>query len=56
MWNPNSVISWLIARSGLDVESIHPPLGGRAPGWHAGIVMARRQEDAPRTFETQHTR
>jgi hypothetical protein len=43
MWNSNSVISWLVARSGLDVESIHPPLGGRAPGWWAGIVMARRQ-------------
>jgi hypothetical protein len=45
MWNSNSVISWLIARSGLDVESIRPPAGGRAPGWHAGIVMARRQQE-----------
>jgi hypothetical protein len=44
MWNSNSVISWLIARSGLDVDSIHPPVGGRAPGWRAGIVVARRQE------------
>jgi len=44
MWNSNSLISWLIARSGLDVESIQPPLGGRAPGWRAGVVMARRQE------------
>jgi hypothetical protein len=44
MWNSNSVISWLIARSGLDVESIHPPLGGRAPGWRAGIIVARRQQ------------
>jgi hypothetical protein len=44
MWNSNSVISWLIARSGLDFESIQPPLGGRAPGWRAGIVMARRQQ------------
>jgi len=42
MWNSNSLISWLIARSGLDVESIQPPLGGRAPGWLAGIVVARR--------------
>lgn len=41
MWNSNSLISWLIARSGLDVESIRPPVGGRAPGWRAGIVMAR---------------
>ena len=44
MWNSNSIISWLIARSGLDAESIHPPAGARAPGWHAGLVVARRQE------------
>ena len=44
MWNSNSLISWLIARSGLDVDSIQPPLGGRAPGWRAGIVVARRQQ------------
>jgi hypothetical protein len=43
MWNSNSVISWLIARSGLSVESIQLPRRGRAPGWRAGIVMARRQ-------------
>jgi hypothetical protein len=41
MWNSNSLISWLIARSGLDVESIQPPVHGRAPGWWAGIVVAR---------------
>src|SRR5215204_3474976 len=44
MWNSNSVIAWLIARSGLDVESIHAPAGGRAPGWSAGLIVARRQE------------
>jgi hypothetical protein len=42
MWNSNSVIAWLLARSGLAVESIHPPEGGRAPGWSAGIEAARR--------------
>ena len=42
MWNSNSVVSWLITRSGLDVESIRLPSGGRAPGWHAGIEFARR--------------
>ena len=42
MWNSNSFISWLLERSGLDTESFHPPLGGRAPGWHAGLVIARR--------------
>jgi hypothetical protein len=49
MWNSNSLISWLITRSSLDVESIHPPSGGRAPGWHAGIVIARRQLEAAAT-------
>jgi hypothetical protein len=43
MWNSNSVIAWLIARSGIDTESIEPPADGRAPGWQAGIVVARRQ-------------
>ncbi len=42
MWNSNSLISWLVVRSGLDVESIPLPRGGRAPGWTAGIVVARR--------------
>jgi hypothetical protein len=42
MWNSNSVISWLLAGSGLDVASIGPPRGGRAPGWQAGIVIAHR--------------
>jgi hypothetical protein len=43
MWNSNSVIAWVIARSGIDTESIQPPAGGRAPGWRAGLVLARRQ-------------
>lgn len=42
MWNSNSVISWLVARCGLDSDSIQPPVGGRAPGWNAGLVVARR--------------
>jgi hypothetical protein len=41
MWNSNSTISWLLARAGLDVESIALPSGGRAPGWRAGIVVAQ---------------
>ena len=43
MWNSNSLISWLIACSGLEVDSIQPPPGGRAPGWDAGLVVAHRQ-------------
>ena len=50
MWNSNSVIAWVIARSGIDADLIQPPAGGRAPGWHAGLVVARRQdEEAART-------
>ena len=43
MWNSNSVISWLLARSGFAMDTISPPNGGRAPGWGAGIVIAGRQ-------------
>jgi hypothetical protein len=42
MWNSNSIVAWLIARSGLDAETIQPPAGGRAPGWNAGVVVASR--------------
>ncbi len=42
MWNSNSFVSWLVATSGLDVDAIRPPSGGRAPGWAAGVVVARR--------------
>ena len=42
MWNSNSMIAWLIARTGLDADGIKPPAGGRAPGWNAGLVVARR--------------
>lgn len=44
MWNSNSVVAWLLTRAGLEPESMSPPAGGRAPGWHAGIVVARRAE------------
>ncbi len=52
MWNSNSMIAWLLARCGLGAESIHPPAGGRAPGWSSGVVVARRQE-AVGSFSTQ---
>jgi hypothetical protein len=44
MWNSNSLIAWLIARCGISAESIHASAGGRAPGWRAGLVVARRRE------------
>jgi hypothetical protein len=42
MWNSNSLISWLLARAGMDTDRLQPPSGGRAPGWDAGLVVARR--------------
>ena len=43
MWNSNSVVSWLFAASSLPADRIQPPQGGRAPGWKAGLELARRQ-------------
>lgn len=42
MWNSNSVVAWVLARAGIDAESLRPPPGGRAPGWRAGVEVARR--------------
>ena len=56
MWNSNSVIAWVMERSGLDAESVRPPAGGRAPGWHAGLVLARGHDhEAPRNAATSQT-
>lgn len=44
MWNSNSVVSWLLERGGIEVDSVVPPPNGRAPGWDAGVVVARRDE------------
>jgi hypothetical protein len=42
MWNSNSVIAWLIASAGLPTDNVRPPPRGRAPGWDAGLEVARR--------------
>ena len=42
MWNSNSVVAWVLARSGIDARSIRPPEGGRAPGWRAGLTVEAR--------------
>jgi hypothetical protein len=49
MWNSNSVIAWVLAAAGLPTEDLRPPPGGRAPGWDAGLHVARRSRDATRT-------
>jgi hypothetical protein len=43
MWSCNSVISWVLARAGLDTDAIRLPAHGRAPGWDAGVAVARRR-------------
>jgi hypothetical protein len=48
MWNSNSLISWLLARAGVDTDQIQPPSGGRAPGWNAGLVVARQSVPSAR--------
>lgn len=41
MWNSNSLVSWLLVTAGVDIDSVAPPEGGRAPGWEAGIAAAQ---------------
>jgi hypothetical protein len=59
MWNSNSLISWLIAKSGLDFEAIAPPSGGRAPGWppgsssHNGRTSPRNAGRSRRSAQTK---
>jgi len=43
MWNSNSLVAWVLASTGQPMHDIEPPGGGRAPGWDAGLVLARRQ-------------
>ncbi|HEU4355278.1 MAG TPA: hypothetical protein VFT27_06780 [Actinomycetota bacterium] len=45
MWTCNSLTSWLLGRADL-CDSIRPPVGGRAPGWDAGLTVARRGRTA----------
>ena len=52
MWNSNSIIAWVLSRSGVDMAHIHPPPGGRAPdGTQASssplVIMATREVASP---------
>jgi hypothetical protein len=49
MWNSNSVVAWLLERSGVGTASAAPPAGGRAPGWTAGRCAARRDQGGGRS-------
>jgi hypothetical protein len=52
MWNSNSMVSWLIARTGLEIDSIEAPAGGRAPGWNAGVLAASKKSVARLALRT----
>ena len=47
MWNSNSLIAWLLANSGHDLDAIQPPAHGGAPGWSAGLMAAKRDFTPP---------
>ena len=42
MWNSNSMVAWLVVTSGVALDRLDPPPRGRAPGWRAGVEVARR--------------
>jgi hypothetical protein len=46
MWSCNSIVSWVLTEAGLDTDAIALPSNGRAPGWDAGIAVARRRVPA----------
>lgn len=48
MWNSNSLVSWLLAVSGVPTAELRPPGGARAPGWDAGLAVADRSARLPR--------
>lgn len=57
MWNSNSLTAWLLASFGVQAAAGQPPTGGRAPGWEAGLVAARRVGPRPQpTLRPYHRR
>jgi hypothetical protein len=50
MWNSNSVVAWLIAAAGISTHLLRPPPHGRAPGWFAGLAIARRSGTGMQTL------
>jgi len=46
-WNSNLMVAWLLGRSGHHVRDVVPPPHCRAPGWAAGLALARARADHP---------
>jgi hypothetical protein len=38
-WNSNSVVAWLLERSGIGASAARLPPNGGAPGWDAGLIV-----------------
>lgn len=53
MWNSNSAISWLLFTARVPLPTLPPR--GRAPGWDAGIAVARSNLGARSTTTTHRT-
>lgn len=51
MWNSNSVVAWTLSRAGLLDRAGDPPVGGRAPGWAAGVAAAATSAHPARTVD-----
>lgn len=45
---PNSLVAWLLLRSGHDLRHPRLPAQGRAPGWGSGISLALSMDDSVR--------
>jgi hypothetical protein len=56
LWSCNSITSWILTAAGVDVDAIVPPPHGRAPGWRAGITVARRDVSAARSIHRRRPR
>jgi hypothetical protein len=52
MWNSNSVISWLLAKSGIPAANIHPPAGARARMGNGRCHRSPLTRDARRSVAT----
>jgi len=55
MWSCNSITSWVLTRAGFDMEMIPFPPRARAPGWDAGITVARRGIQSERLLDVAST-
>jgi hypothetical protein len=55
MWNSNSMIAWLLSTAGLPTDRLRPPPHGRAPGWDAGLELARRSSKVDACIRSMHT-